>query len=87
MADGKGNVWISPPPPLAVLRAMNVVMRPLLSSAAGKRMKGVMLLEFSGRRSGKVFKVPVNFHLVDGVPMAITNRPWRLNFKGGAPVK
>ena len=87
MAKGQGNVWISPPPPPAVLRAMNVVMKPLLTSAAGKRMKGVMLLEFSGRRSGKAFKVPVNCHLVDGVPMAFTDRPWRLNFKGGAPAK
>ena len=87
MAKRQGNVWISPPPPPAVLRAMNVVMKPLLTSAAGKRMKGVMLLEFSGRRSGKAFKVPVNCHLVDGVPMAFTDRPWRLNFKGGAPAK
>jgi len=66
---------------------MNVVMRPLLSSPAGKRMNGVMLLEFRGRRSGKTIKVPVNFHLVNGVPMAFTESPWRHNFEGGSPVK
>ena len=86
MAEEKGNVWISKPPPIQVLTAMNVLMRPLLSSPLGKRMKGVMLLEFTGRRTGRTIKVPVNFHQVDGVPMAFTERPWRLNFSGGAPV-
>lgn len=27
----------------------------------------------------------MNFNLVDGVPMAFTAAPWRLNFAGGAP--
>jgi len=76
MAQEHGNVWVSPPPPPRVLKAMNVVMRPLLSSPAGKRMNGVMLLEFRGRRSGKTIKVPVNFHLVNGVPAAFTESPW-----------
>jgi len=66
---------------------MNVVMRPLLGSPLGRRMGGVMLLEFRGRRSGRTIKVPVNFHLVDGTPMAFTDAPWRFNFEGGAPVK
>jgi len=65
---------------------MNVVMRPLVSSRFGSRIKGVMFLEFSGRRSGRKIKVPVNFHLVDGVPMAFTNSPWRHNFAGSCPV-
>lgn len=86
MTDPKGEVWLAPPPPQAVLRAMNVVMRPLLASPLGRRMRGVMLLEFSGRRTGRTIKVPVNFHLVDGVPMAFTDAPWRHNFEGGAPV-
>ena len=45
-----------------------------------------MLLDFKGRRSGRTIKVPVNFHLVDGVPMAFTRAAWRHNFAGGAPV-
>jgi hypothetical protein len=87
MSGTKGDVWLAPPPPPAVLKAMNVVMRPLLASPLGRRINGVMLLEFSGRRSGRRIKVPVNFHLVDGVPMAFTDASWRLNFDGGAPVK
>jgi len=86
MGELKDNVWLAPPPPPAVLRGMNVVMRPLLSSPLGRRINGVMLLQFTGRRSGRTIKVPVNFHLVDGVPMAFTDAPWRRNFAGGAPV-
>ena len=78
-------MWLSPPP-AAVLKAMNVVMRPLLSSRVGRRIDGVMLLDSSGRRSGRTMKVPVNFNLVDGVPMAFTAAAWRHNFAGGAPV-
>lgn len=87
MPETKGNVWLAPPPPPAVLKAMNVVMRPLLASPLGRRINGVMLLEFSGRRTGRTIKVPVNFNVVDGVPMAFTAAPWRLNFDEGAPVK
>ena len=86
MTDPKGNVWLSAPPPPAVLKAMNVVMRPLLGSSLGRRMQGVMLLEFEGRRTGRRMKVPVNFNTVDGVPMAFTAAPWRHNFTGGAAV-
>src|SRR3712207_6819742 len=86
MPKTTGTVWLAPPPPPAVLTAMNIVMRPLLASPVGRRIKGLMLLEFTGRRSGRPIRVPVNFHLVDGVPMAFTDARWRLNFEGGAPV-
>jgi hypothetical protein len=87
MPEATGDVWLAPQPPAAVLKAMNIVMRPLLASPLGRRLSGVMLLEFTGRRSGRTIKVPVNFHLVDGVPMAFTDAPWRFNFEGGAPAK
>jgi hypothetical protein len=65
---------------------MNVVMRTLLSSRLGRRLDGVMLLDFEGRRTGRKIRVPVNFNVVDGVPMAFTDAPWRHNFAGGASV-
>ena len=86
MRDNRGVVSLAPPPPLAVLRMMNVVARPLLKSPLGKRVNGVMLLEFRGRRTGRVMSIPVNFHLVDGVPMAFTAAAWRHNFTAGVPV-
>ena len=85
MKDVHGDVWLAPPPPPAVLRMMNLVTRPLLRSFLGKRLDGVMLLDFRGRHTGRAMSVPVNFHLVDGVPMAFTQATWRHNFTGGAP--
>jgi hypothetical protein len=86
MAQPGTAVSLGPPPPPAVLKAMNLVMRPLLASRLGRHAPGAMLLEFRGRRTGRTLRVPVNFHLVDGTPMAFTDAPWRLNFTGGAPV-
>jgi hypothetical protein len=80
------SVWLSPPPPPAVLKTMSAVMRPLLRSPLGRRVHGVMLLEFRGRRTGRAMSVPVNFNLVDDVPMAFTGAAWRQNFTGGFPV-
>jgi hypothetical protein len=70
-----------------VLKAVNLVVRPLLSTRVGRRIGGLMLLEFTGRRTGRKITVPVTCHTIDGVPMAFTDRPWRLNFEGGAAVK
>jgi hypothetical protein len=69
------------------MRLLNPLVRRVLSSRhLGSRIDQMMLLEFTGRRSGRRIRVPVALHLIDGVPMAFTHRPWRLNFTGGAPV-
>jgi hypothetical protein len=52
-----------------------VVRRVLSSRHLGSRIDQVMLLEFTGRRSGRRIRVPVALHLIDGVPMAFTHRP------------
>ena len=39
-----------------VLGIMNHLMRPLLASRLAKRMPGVMLLEFQGRRTGRTIR-------------------------------
>ncbi len=85
-SESHAEVRLAPPPPLWVLRTVNHVTRPLLASRLGKRMPGVMLLEFKGRRSGRTIKVPCNLHLVDGVVTAFTEAPWRYNFEGRTPV-
>jgi hypothetical protein len=79
------EVRLAPPPPPWVLRTMKHLMRPLLASRLARRMPGVMLLEFQGRRTGRTLTVPVNVNRVDGVVMAFTAAPWRYNFVGGAP--
>jgi hypothetical protein len=64
-------------------------MDPLVRRADARRGRGRFTVTQrlgAGRRSGRTIRVPVNFHLVDGVPTAFTDAPWRQNFAPGAPV-
>ena len=44
------------------------------------------LLEFTGRHSGRHFRVPVGWHRLDGHFVVLTPAPWRANFDDGRPV-
>jgi hypothetical protein len=73
-------------PPEAVLRVVNPVLRTLLRTPISRAMKGLALLRFDGRRSGRRFSVVVGWHVIDGVPVVLTPAPWRANFADGAAV-
>ena len=72
-------------PPAAMLRAVNPLLGLLLRApvlgAAGKSM---MVLSFTGRKSGRRYSVPVSAHRIDHDLYALAGAPWRLNFRGGA---
>jgi hypothetical protein len=44
------------------------------------------VLIFTGRHSGTRYRVPIGIHDVQDIPTVFTDRPWRLNFREGAPV-
>jgi hypothetical protein len=71
-------------PPLAVIRVLNPIMRFVLRTPLGGIVRPFALLEFSGRRSGRRYRVPVGWHESDGGPVVLTPAPWRTNFTGGA---
>ena len=73
-------------PPPAVLAVLNPVMRAALRSPLGRLIKPLALLEFTGRRSGRRYRVPAGWHQADGAPVVLTPAPWRVNFAGGAAV-
>jgi len=73
------------PPPIAVLRLINPVIVRVLTSRLGRVIGGLILLEFVGRRTGRVLRTPVAPHTLDGIPCVVTDRPWRLNFVDPAP--
>jgi hypothetical protein len=74
-------------PPATVLRLVNPVLRTLVASPAGRLVPGsVGVLRFTGRRSGRTLRIVAGIHDVDGLPIVITSRPWRLNFRGGREV-
>jgi hypothetical protein len=68
-------------------RFANVFMRPLLRSSAGKGIHELALLCFEGRRSGKHYEVPVEYHELDGESLILTAGAWKHNLRGGADVE
>jgi hypothetical protein len=74
-------------PPAFLAPVVNRTMAWLVSSRAGRRIKGLGLLEFEGRRTGKVVRVVVGIHDVAGTSCVFTPAAWRANFTDGHPVK
>jgi hypothetical protein len=72
-------------PPSAILRAVNPVLKSLLGTPlAGPLRKQLMVLNFTGRKSGKQFSLPVSAHVIDNDLYALAGANWKYNFKGGA---
>jgi hypothetical protein len=74
------------PPPRLLVGPLNVVNRWFLRSPLARPVAGLALLEFSGRRTGRAYRVPVGWRVVEGGGVVITPAPWRANFRGGHPV-
>ena len=75
------------PPPAALLRVMNPIVRVSLGTPLWRMFPSWMaVLEFRGRRSHRQLRVPVGLHDVHGTPTVFSDRPWRLNFADGVPV-
>jgi hypothetical protein len=74
-------------PPAAVLRVINPVLRTLIGSPLGRVLPdSLAVLEMTGRRSGRRYRIVVSWHPVDGAKGVFTAAQWRLNLRGGAPV-
>jgi hypothetical protein len=69
------------------MRAGNTIMRPLIHSRLGRRMKDLALLSFTGRKTGRRYTVPVGYHELDGNGVVLTASRWRVNLRGGADVE
>jgi hypothetical protein len=86
MTDPNAAVVLSHPPEM-VTRAMNPVLCLLLGTPAGKALKDFMVLNVTGRKSGRHFSIPVSAHLVEGQLYALAGSLWTVNFRGGAPAQ
>jgi hypothetical protein len=75
-------------PPDALMRTVvNPVTRRLLRSRFSAPVsKALLLLRYTGRKSGRTYEVPVGYHDIHGQLCLLTNSGWRVNFRGGAPV-
>jgi hypothetical protein len=72
-------------PPSAFLRLINPVLGTLLRTPlAGPARRQLMVLHFTGRKSGREFSIPVSAHVIDGDLYALAGAAWKANFRDGA---
>lgn len=57
-------------------------LHPLLS-------KSILLVTYTGHKSGKTYTIPVNYNRQDGILMTVSlrSRTWWRNLRGGTPVR
>lgn len=76
-----------PPMPKFMFKLMNPLMKALLYSPFhGRISKSLMLLSFTGRKSGKKFTTPVGYLRQSNLIIVFTHSSWWKNMIGGAPV-
>lgn len=71
-------------PPEAAMRVMNSALRHLLGTPVGRVLKDFMVLNVTGRKSGRRYSIPVSAHVIDGQLYALAGSQWTRNFAGGA---
>jgi hypothetical protein len=77
------QVFVSHPPD-GLLRIINPTLKFLLRTPlAGPARKQLMVLSFTGRKSGKQYSIPVSAHHIDNQLYALTSAPWAKNFRSG----
>jgi hypothetical protein len=65
------------PPPRALMRMVNLLVRRVLTTPPfARRIGKIALVELRGRRTGRVLRIPIGLHDIDGVPTAFTCRRW-----------
>ncbi len=75
-------------PPEPIMKLMNPLLRyGLRTPLAGGARKQFMVLNFTGRKSGRQFSIPVTAHVLDGQLYALAGATWKVNFRGGAPAE
>lgn len=83
MAEQSAAIDVAHPPEI-LLRVVNPVLRRALRTPLGGRIAEFMLVDFTGRKSGRRFSVPVSAHHLDGVLYVVLEAQWKYNFRDGA---
>jgi F420H(2)-dependent quinone reductase len=74
-------------PPRSVLRVINPALRALLRSPFHRPLSThLLLISVRGRKTGRVYSVPVGRHESDGMFLVSADGHWRHNLRGGAHV-
>ena len=73
--------------PPAVVKVLNPVLRTVLGSPLHGVASTFMVLHVRGRRTGRVYDVPVGRHELDGRLMTFGGGAWKVNLRGGADLE
>jgi hypothetical protein len=72
-------------PPEGLLRAVNPAVKFLLGTPLGGSLRRqMMVLNFTGRKSGRQYSLPVSAHQLDNTLYALASAGWTANFRDGA---
>jgi hypothetical protein len=75
-------------PPSALLRVVNPILSFLLRTPlAGPARKQLMVLSFTGRKTGRPYSIPLSAHVIDNDLYALCSATWKHNFCGGTPAE
>lgn len=75
------------PPKFIFKYLANPILKRVLRSPRAKIGEMILLLTFTGRKSGKKFTTPIGYRRVgDKTLVLFTDSPWYKNLLGGAPV-
>ncbi|OBA61620.1 hypothetical protein A5647_10315 [Mycobacterium sp. 1100029.7] len=75
-------------PPSFLLKLINPMLGFLLRTPlAGPARRQLMVLSFTGRKTGRQFAIPVSAHVIDNDLYALTGAAWKQNFRDGAPAQ
>ena len=69
-------------PPKWLVRMSAPIMRFLATKSKGMS-RYLMVLRFTGRRTGREYQVPIGYRIEGGRIMTLSNDAWRHNFAGG----
>ncbi|MGU3502234.1 hypothetical protein [Mycobacterium sp. C31M] len=71
-------------PPEVLLKVVNPALGLALKTPLGRFISDFMVVEFSGRKSGKRYSTPVSAHRLDGALYVVLEAQWKYNFRDGA---
>ena len=84
MSDQSNPISVSHPPAV-VLRVVNPILKMVLHTPlAGPARNQFMVVNFTGRKSGRPYSLVVTAHVIDGILYATTGAAWKNNFRDGA---
>jgi deazaflavin-dependent oxidoreductase (nitroreductase family) len=74
--------------PLPIIRLLNPFVAGILNSPLHSLVsKDMMLIRFTGRRTGKSYTTPVSYAREGNLVRCFTHAPWARNLRGGAEVR